>query len=155
MKLYRFICCLLYVYLTTVCCSLYRVEGCLPVCPPHMVLDEVTRRCVYVEDCKYPLIEFSGVLDLKWSINWTGCWVVLTFWPGVTRGGTILKDGGNKKKVTMFLFNILTNIYHTHLYSKWIYPPVFPQSVMFMKKENLKHIGAYNVHSSFRYMFLI
>lgn len=35
------------------CWSLCRVEGCLPVCPPHMVLDEVTRRCVYVEDCEY------------------------------------------------------------------------------------------------------
>uniref|UniRef100_A0A3P8VXA6 Otogelin n=1 Tax=Cynoglossus semilaevis TaxID=244447 RepID=A0A3P8VXA6_CYNSE len=28
------------------------MEGCIPVCPPHMVLDEVTRRCVHVEDCK-------------------------------------------------------------------------------------------------------
>uniref|UniRef100_I3JM52 Otogelin n=1 Tax=Oreochromis niloticus TaxID=8128 RepID=I3JM52_ORENI len=33
-------------------CFLFRVEGCLPVCPPHMVLDEVTRRCVYIEDCE-------------------------------------------------------------------------------------------------------
>ncbi|KAK5915846.1 hypothetical protein CesoFtcFv8_001402 [Champsocephalus esox] len=33
------------------CVSIPQVEGCLPVCPPHMVLDEITRRCVYVEDC--------------------------------------------------------------------------------------------------------
>ncbi|XP_061590678.1 otogelin [Cololabis saira] len=33
------------------CVTIPQVEGCLPVCPPHMVLDEVTRRCVYVEDC--------------------------------------------------------------------------------------------------------
>ncbi|XP_045889176.1 otogelin [Micropterus dolomieu] len=33
------------------CITIPQVEGCLPVCPPHMVLDEVTRRCVYVEDC--------------------------------------------------------------------------------------------------------
>ncbi|XP_067347301.1 otogelin [Channa argus] len=33
------------------CGTIPQVEGCLPVCPPHMVLDEVTRRCVYVEDC--------------------------------------------------------------------------------------------------------
>ncbi|KAM4596027.1 otogelin-like, partial [Polymixia lowei] len=26
------------------------VEGCLPACPQHMVLDEVTHRCVHVED---------------------------------------------------------------------------------------------------------
>lgn len=35
---------------------LYRVEGCLPVCPAHMVLDEVTSRCVFVEDCECPLV---------------------------------------------------------------------------------------------------
>ncbi|KAM9816911.1 otogelin [Neosynchiropus ocellatus] len=34
------------------CTKIPQVEGCLPVCPPHMVLDEVTRRCVYVEDCE-------------------------------------------------------------------------------------------------------
>ncbi|KAM7405723.1 hypothetical protein PAMP_000150 [Pampus punctatissimus] len=33
------------------CVNIPQVEGCLPVCPSHMVLDEVTRRCVYVEDC--------------------------------------------------------------------------------------------------------
>ncbi|KAM3625541.1 uncharacterized protein V6R79_013741 [Siganus canaliculatus] len=33
------------------CDSIPPVEGCLPVCPRHMVLDEVTHRCVYVEDC--------------------------------------------------------------------------------------------------------
>ncbi|XP_057707613.1 otogelin isoform X2 [Corythoichthys intestinalis] len=39
------------------CVAIPQVEGCLPVCPPHMVLDEVTRRCVYVEDCiKAPVI---------------------------------------------------------------------------------------------------
>uniref|UniRef100_A0AAQ6IID4 Otogelin n=1 Tax=Anabas testudineus TaxID=64144 RepID=A0AAQ6IID4_ANATE len=40
------------------CVTIPQVEGCLPVCSPHMVLDEVTRRCVYVEDCKFV---FSGV----------------------------------------------------------------------------------------------
>ncbi|XP_030582086.1 otogelin [Archocentrus centrarchus] len=33
------------------CVTIPQVEGCLPVCPLHMVLDEVTRRCVYIEDC--------------------------------------------------------------------------------------------------------
>ena len=28
------------------------VEGCFPRCPQNMVLDEVTRRCVYIEDCE-------------------------------------------------------------------------------------------------------
>ncbi|XP_028291224.1 otogelin isoform X1 [Gouania willdenowi] len=33
------------------CSSIPQVEGCLPVCPHHTVLDERTRRCVHVEDC--------------------------------------------------------------------------------------------------------
>ncbi|XP_032416717.1 otogelin [Xiphophorus hellerii] len=33
------------------CVTIPQVEGCLPVCPPNMVLDEITRRCVHVEDC--------------------------------------------------------------------------------------------------------
>ncbi|XP_044212195.1 otogelin [Thunnus albacares] len=33
------------------CVTIPQIEGCLPVCPPHMVLDEVTHRCVNVEDC--------------------------------------------------------------------------------------------------------
>ncbi|XP_054587778.2 otogelin [Nothobranchius furzeri] len=36
---------------TEACVTIPRVEGCLPFCPAHMVLDEITRRCVYVEDC--------------------------------------------------------------------------------------------------------
>uniref|UniRef100_A0A3B3VYR0 Otogelin n=1 Tax=Poecilia latipinna TaxID=48699 RepID=A0A3B3VYR0_9TELE len=32
------------------CVTIPQVEGCLPVCPPNTVLDEITRRCVHVED---------------------------------------------------------------------------------------------------------
>ncbi|XP_028306522.1 otogelin-like protein isoform X2 [Gouania willdenowi] len=35
----------------TRCQFLPHVEGCFPRCPKNMVLDEVTRRCVYMEDC--------------------------------------------------------------------------------------------------------
>uniref|UniRef100_A0A3B4UGN6 Otogelin like n=1 Tax=Seriola dumerili TaxID=41447 RepID=A0A3B4UGN6_SERDU len=35
----------------TRCQFLPPVEGCFPRCPRNMVLDEVTRRCVYTEDC--------------------------------------------------------------------------------------------------------
>lgn len=38
------------------------VEGCLPVCPSHTVLDEVTQRCVYVEDCQYLDSHFFSVI---------------------------------------------------------------------------------------------
>ncbi|XP_056138191.1 otogelin-like protein [Lampris incognitus] len=35
----------------TRCHFLPPVEGCFPRCPKNMVLDEVTSRCVYIEDC--------------------------------------------------------------------------------------------------------
>ncbi|XP_023811633.1 otogelin-like protein isoform X1 [Oryzias latipes] len=35
----------------TRCQFLPHVEGCFPRCPKNMVMDEVTRRCVYREDC--------------------------------------------------------------------------------------------------------
>ncbi|XP_074853854.1 otogelin [Carettochelys insculpta] len=34
-----------------------KVEGCVPMCPVHMVLDEVTQRCVYFEDCIEPAVD--------------------------------------------------------------------------------------------------
>ncbi|CAM4585048.1 unnamed protein product [Caretta caretta] len=36
------------------CQDVPKVEGCVPMCPLHMVLDEVTQRCVYFEDCIEP-----------------------------------------------------------------------------------------------------
>uniref|UniRef100_F6PH42 Otogelin n=1 Tax=Monodelphis domestica TaxID=13616 RepID=F6PH42_MONDO len=36
------------------CWEVPRVEGCVPVCPIPMVLDEVTQKCVYLEDCTWP-----------------------------------------------------------------------------------------------------
>ncbi|XP_065596971.1 otogelin-like protein [Cyrtonyx montezumae] len=35
----------------TTCKFLPPVEGCLPYCPKNMILDEVTLKCVYPEDC--------------------------------------------------------------------------------------------------------
>ncbi|KAK7929826.1 hypothetical protein WMY93_006221 [Mugilogobius chulae] len=36
------------------CTSIPQVEACLPVCPSHLVLDEVTHRCVHLQDCINP-----------------------------------------------------------------------------------------------------
>uniref|UniRef100_A0A8C5PZ85 Otogelin like n=1 Tax=Leptobrachium leishanense TaxID=445787 RepID=A0A8C5PZ85_9ANUR len=33
------------------CTFLPPVEGCMPYCPNHMILDEITLKCVYPEDC--------------------------------------------------------------------------------------------------------
>ncbi|KAH0503615.1 Otogelin [Microtus ochrogaster] len=39
------------------CQDVPRVEGCVPVCPTPKVLDEVTQRCVYLEDCVEPALQ--------------------------------------------------------------------------------------------------
>ncbi|XP_068004203.1 otogelin [Melanerpes formicivorus] len=36
------------------CQGVPKVEGCIPACPLNMLLDEVTQRCVYFEDCIEP-----------------------------------------------------------------------------------------------------
>uniref|UniRef100_U3JDD9 Otogelin n=1 Tax=Ficedula albicollis TaxID=59894 RepID=U3JDD9_FICAL len=33
------------------CQTVPKVEGCIPACPVNMLLDEITQRCVYFEDC--------------------------------------------------------------------------------------------------------
>ncbi|XP_010613449.1 otogelin [Fukomys damarensis] len=38
------------------CQDVPRIEGCVPVCPVPKVLDEVTQRCVYLEDCVEPAL---------------------------------------------------------------------------------------------------
>uniref|UniRef100_A0A8C3NN21 Uncharacterized protein n=1 Tax=Geospiza parvula TaxID=87175 RepID=A0A8C3NN21_GEOPR len=46
----------------TACKFLPLVEGCMPYCPKNMILDEVTLRCVYPEDCEYTLLSHSALL---------------------------------------------------------------------------------------------
>uniref|UniRef100_A0A8C5MQ65 VWFD domain-containing protein n=1 Tax=Leptobrachium leishanense TaxID=445787 RepID=A0A8C5MQ65_9ANUR len=45
------------------CKEVPRVEGCFPSCPSHMVLDEVTRKCVFLEDCIEPPVAISVLLS--------------------------------------------------------------------------------------------
>ncbi|XP_010160304.1 PREDICTED: otogelin-like, partial [Eurypyga helias] len=41
------------------CQAVPKVEGCFPACPHNMLLDEVTQRCVYFEDCIEPADDSS------------------------------------------------------------------------------------------------
>ncbi|XP_036400136.1 otogelin [Megalops cyprinoides] len=47
------------------CTTIPKVEGCLPQCPSHMILDEVTQRCVYVEDCIKPPVAVQPTAPLS------------------------------------------------------------------------------------------
>uniref|UniRef100_A0A8B9E9V5 Otogelin n=1 Tax=Anser cygnoides TaxID=8845 RepID=A0A8B9E9V5_ANSCY len=43
------------------CQAVPKVEGCIPVCPLNMLLDEITQRCVYFEDCMFEKLSKSNV----------------------------------------------------------------------------------------------
>ncbi|NXB22606.1 OTOG protein, partial [Rhagologus leucostigma] len=53
------------------CQTVPKVEGCIPACPLNMLLDEITQRCVYFEDCMsenlyiYWKPEFSAITSHK------------------------------------------------------------------------------------------
>ncbi|XP_039918670.1 otogelin-like protein [Hirundo rustica] len=49
------------------CKFLPLVEGCMPYCPKSMILDEVTLRCVYPEDC-IPVTRTESEIGLKPSL---------------------------------------------------------------------------------------
>ncbi|XP_032914346.1 otogelin-like protein [Catharus ustulatus] len=49
------------------CKFLPLVEGCMPYCPKNMILDEVTQRCVYPEDC-IPVTPTESEIGLKPSL---------------------------------------------------------------------------------------
>ncbi|XP_064277659.1 otogelin-like protein [Passer domesticus] len=49
------------------CKFLPLVEGCMPYCPKNMILDEVTLRCVYPEDC-IPVTPTESDIGLKPSV---------------------------------------------------------------------------------------
>uniref|UniRef100_A0A8C2TGK3 Otogelin n=1 Tax=Coturnix japonica TaxID=93934 RepID=A0A8C2TGK3_COTJA len=65
------------------CQTVPKVEGCIPACPLNMLLDEVTQRCVYFEDCTFEklyilcIIIFTllicGVLGYAAQINGDKC----------------------------------------------------------------------------------
>ncbi|XP_072277685.1 LOW QUALITY PROTEIN: otogelin [Pyxicephalus adspersus] len=45
------------------CTNVPKVEGCIPQCPPHLVLDEVTRKCVYFPDCIEPALGVTTIIS--------------------------------------------------------------------------------------------
>ncbi|XP_066406803.1 otogelin-like protein [Molothrus aeneus] len=51
----------------TACKFLPLVEGCMPYCPKNMILDEITLRCVYPEDC-IPMTPTESGIGLKPSL---------------------------------------------------------------------------------------
>uniref|UniRef100_A0A803VK01 Otogelin n=1 Tax=Ficedula albicollis TaxID=59894 RepID=A0A803VK01_FICAL len=49
------------------CQTVPKVEGCIPACPVNMLLDEITQRCVYFEDCIITTISTGKPSALSFS----------------------------------------------------------------------------------------
>ncbi|NXH38065.1 OTOG protein, partial [Dicaeum eximium] len=47
------------------CQTVPKVEGCIPACPLNMLLDEITQRCVYFEDCMSENLYFLTITSNK------------------------------------------------------------------------------------------
>uniref|UniRef100_A0A8D2LLW1 Otogelin like n=1 Tax=Varanus komodoensis TaxID=61221 RepID=A0A8D2LLW1_VARKO len=52
------------------CKFLPPVEGCVPYCPKEMILDDVTLKCVYQEDCKSPCLFFLDTSSAWFRNSW-------------------------------------------------------------------------------------
>ncbi|KFV57175.1 Otogelin, partial [Gavia stellata] len=49
------------------CQAVPKVEGCIPACPLNMLLDEITQRCVYFEDCIEPADDSPPLPPSIWT----------------------------------------------------------------------------------------
>ncbi|NWS65848.1 OTOG protein, partial [Crotophaga sulcirostris] len=76
------------------CQAVPKVEGCIPVCPLSMLLDEITQRCVYFEDWK---TEFSAVISNKTVPTITLSSSISSQSTGMTSGRNITAMPGTTK----------------------------------------------------------
>ncbi|NWU76356.1 OTOG protein, partial [Onychorhynchus coronatus] len=64
------------------CQTVPKVEGCIPACPLNMLLDEITQRCVYFEDC------MSKKLYILWKTEFSALTSNITL-PTITLSSSI------------------------------------------------------------------
>ncbi|NXC51901.1 OTOG protein, partial [Aleadryas rufinucha] len=73
------------------CQTVPKVEGCIPACPLNTLLDEITQRCVYFEDCMKP--EFPAITSNK-TIP------AITFSPNISSQSTEMTSGRSTTAMT-------------------------------------------------------
>ncbi|NXM23849.1 OTOG protein, partial [Oxyruncus cristatus] len=79
------------------CQTVPKVEGCIPACPLNMLLDEITQRCVYFEDC------MSEKLYILWKTEFSAVTSNTTL-PAITLSSqsTEMTSGTTKSSVSLF-----------------------------------------------------
>ncbi|NXU99180.1 OTOG protein, partial [Cettia cetti] len=86
------------------CQTVPKVEGCIPACPLNMLLDEITQRCVYFEDCTSENLYISYIrlsLIIKFSaITSNKTLPAATLSPSISSQSTEMTSGGSTTAMT-------------------------------------------------------
>ncbi|NWY15459.1 OTOG protein, partial [Aphelocoma coerulescens] len=76
------------------CQTVPKVEGCIPVCPLNMLLDEITQRCVYLEDC------MSENFYISYTVTSSKILPAITLSPNISSQSTEMTSGRSTTAMT-------------------------------------------------------
>ncbi|NWT85458.1 OTOG protein, partial [Lanius ludovicianus] len=76
------------------CQTVPKVEGCIPACPLNMLLDEITQRCVYLEDC------MSENLHILYTVTSSKTLPAITLSPNISSQSTEMISGRSTAAMT-------------------------------------------------------
>ncbi|NXG58899.1 OTOG protein, partial [Hemiprocne comata] len=105
-----------------VCQAVPKVEGCIPACPLNMLLDEVTQRCVYFEDCMFEK------LHLLWKTEFSAVTSNITL-PTITLSSNISSQSTKMTSSETTTAMSKTTKYNVSLSSPVDISPLFPSTV--------------------------
>ncbi|NXY23003.1 OTOG protein, partial [Atrichornis clamosus] len=76
------------------CQTVPKVEGCIPACPLNMLLDEITQRCVYFEDCMSEKLYYVLYLAYKFlTVTSNTTLSTVTLLPNISSQSTEMASG--------------------------------------------------------------
>ncbi|NXH25525.1 OTOG protein, partial [Myiagra hebetior] len=81
------------------CQTVPKVEGCIPACPLNMLLDEITQRCVYFEDCMSENLYISWKLEFS-AITSNKTLPAITLSPNISSQSTEITSGRSTTAMT-------------------------------------------------------
>ncbi|NXX78993.1 OTOG protein, partial [Urocolius indicus] len=112
------------------CQAVPKVEGCIPACPLNMLLDEITQRCVYFEDCMFERkMEFS-------TVTYNRTLPTITLSSNISSQSTEVTSGRSTTEMSG------TTKYNISLSSSVDISPLFPPTVGLETSTKIKPISS-------------
>ncbi|NWV76571.1 OTOG protein, partial [Dasyornis broadbenti] len=115
------------------CQTVPKVEGCIPACPLNMLLDEITQRCVYFEDCMseklyISYIRLSLLIYQFWKMEFSATTYnktlpAITLLPNISSQSTEMTSGRSTTAITG------TTKSNVSLSTSVRFSPLFPSTV--------------------------